>query len=137
MKSDLTTKKVVAALISKNNLRDEFLFVMPTKDWAGFNGYYHIPAGHVEKSESSEAAMVRELREELGVEAKILKKLATTGGDFDDVIVDWFECSIVPEEDFTLQEDEIKEARYFSRNELNTINIWPATKKLFDNHVLK
>lgn len=63
--------EVVAALI----FRDEQLLICQRKDNAPFPLRWEFPGGKVEKGESHEMALRRELREELGIEVGDLKQV--------------------------------------------------------------
>lgn len=61
-------------------LRDDKILVFKRKRFdveeGGFLEYYSIPGGGVEMGESVEDACVRELKEEMGIDIKLLKKVA-------------------------------------------------------------
>lgn len=54
------------------NDRGEFLLIRDR------NGYWVFPKGHIEPGETPEAAAVREVREETGIEAQVVAPLGTT-----------------------------------------------------------
>ena len=45
--------------------------------------YYVIPGGHIEKGESQEQALIREIKEETGLDVKISKKLWSLENSYD------------------------------------------------------
>ncbi len=59
--------ELVAGILMKNG---RFLVEKRRLDDEADPGYMEIPGGHVDKGESLEEALKRELREELGIEAK-------------------------------------------------------------------
>jgi 8-oxo-dGTP diphosphatase len=50
-------------------------------------GKWEFPGGKLEKSESAEACIVREIREELGVQIRIIKKLAECSHTYPNKII--------------------------------------------------
>jgi len=38
---------------------------------------------------------------------------------------------------FEFDKEELKDARFFTRKEMEEINLWPATKVLFENYIFK
>ncbi len=94
-------------------------------------GHWEFPGGKIEKNESPEQALARELNEELGIEAEVgALKLASshTYGDtgimilFYEVLVWKGEPKAVPH----------MELRWIEPSELKTLNIPDANKKILD-----
>ncbi len=84
----LTT--VVAAIIQ--NSHGEYL-CCKRGDWKSAPNKWEFPGGKPEPGESLEEALVREIREELGVEIKVLRQFdRTTTGEIDLVC---FVCDLV------------------------------------------
>jgi len=71
-KNQLSCRICVSALI--HNQSDEVLLVK--KSYGIFKDFWTLPEGYAKKSEMPEQALVRELKEELGAEARIGSLLA-------------------------------------------------------------
>ncbi|MFO0725055.1 MAG: 8-oxo-dGTP diphosphatase MutT [Myxococcota bacterium] len=65
--------RVVAGLLE----RDGCVLVDQRKAGTHLEGLWEFPGGKLEPGETPEAALVRELREELGVEARVVAPVAT------------------------------------------------------------
>ncbi len=64
----------VTAFIVKNN---RLLIVRKSKSELFLSGYYEMPGGKVEFGESTEDALLREIKEETGLRIKIIKPYST------------------------------------------------------------
>ena len=90
-----TTIRVVAAVVQ----RDELYLVTQRRSEAVLGGLWEFPGGKVEAGETDEAALHRELRERIGVDAVIGKQLAerhTAYPDYDVTLV-LYTATIDPE----------------------------------------
>lgn len=84
---------VVAAIIRRNDR------ILITKRLGNVHlaGMWEFPGGKVEAGESLPAALVREIREELGIEISVAQKFITIEHDYPSksVCLHFFNCSIV------------------------------------------
>jgi NAD+ diphosphatase len=80
-------------------------------------GRFSILAGFVEPGESAEAAVVREVAEEVGIEVTDVRYVASQPWPFPQSLMLGFVARAVGTE-LRVDEDEIEEARWFSREEL-------------------
>lgn len=67
-------------------------------------GEWHIPGGSVESNEADEAALIREIREEAGIEVKVGKYIASHLTPTSKKEARWYECfslnnKIIPGDD--------------------------------------
>lgn len=126
--------KVVVGVISRqsDSGQKEYLLVSSAKDFGEYTGFYYPPGGHVEDGEDIEAALLREIEEELSLKATIIKHITITPGDVPDQETHWYECTV--EGDMTI-DPELRDARYFSQNEIETGKVWPATQKVFKDYI--
>lgn len=131
-------KKVAVGIISRKNVENtfEYLLVSSKNDFGDFSGFYYPPGGHVEHSEEPEKALIREVYEELGINIVSFEKITETDSDVKDQITYWYKCEVDSYE-FKIDDVEIAHAKFFSRDEMKNINIWPKTKEFFDKYIFK
>lgn len=127
-------KKVAVGVIARQSesSEPEYLLVSSAKDFGEFTGYYYPPGGHVEEGESPEAALQREIQEELCLNAYMVRQITISPGDVRDQETYWYECTI---EGTMRMDSSLRDARYFSRAEIENGKIWPATQKVFQNYI--
>lgn len=96
--------------------------------------WYELPGGKIEKNETSESAAIRELKEELQVDIKILRTLGIKSfieGDHAMTYV-WFLSEIKDNQSPTIGEpDKFSELKYIAFAELNKTNLSPNMKNFF------
>lgn len=126
---------VVVAVITKE-LGDKvaYLLISSKKNFGEYTGYYYPPGGHMEDGETEEETLIRELNEELGLQIKPIEKITTTGGDVKDQVTHWWRWEIVGGE-LHKNDLEIADANFFTQEQMKTMNIWPATKKFFEEFI--
>lgn len=121
------TVHVVAAYIEENDK------VLLDRRKAGTHlaGTWEFPGGKVEANEPEEAALARELREELGVEASIGNEIARVHHAYEDfdLILALFEATVVAGEPRAVA---VAEIAWFDRRQLRTIEMPPADRPLID-----
>lgn len=125
---------VVAAIIVKPGEAPAYLLVSSKKDFGDFSGYYYPPAGHIEDGEEELVALKRELVEELGIKILRAEKITDTKGDVKDQTTSWYLCN-VDSYDFTINNQELRDAGFFTEQEMMQMNIWPATQNVFDRFI--
>lgn len=126
---------VVVAIIQKKETPTSYLLVCSKKDFGEFTGYFYPPAGHIEEGEDDETALRREVQEELGVNIVSAKKIIDTEGDIANQKTSWYLCD-VDSYDFTVDKEELRDAEFFTEEDMKKMNIWPATKSVFERYVL-
>ena len=116
-------------------LKDGKILLILRKNNNEYNGIWSNPGGKVEEGETVEEAVIREIREELGIGVKIVRKLS----DYYDYknneiygIYPGYEVRIVYGEPEIKEPNKIGEIRYFSLDEL-PINIAAWTKQFVDD----
>lgn len=128
-------KDVVAAIITQKNAggENEYLLVRSTENFGRYTGYFYPPAGHVESGENKQTTLIRELKEELGLEIQPVKQIDQTPGDVPDQTTYWWLCDIIDGE-VRINSSEIAEVGFFTREQMAQMNCWPATKSFFVAH---
>lgn len=127
---------VTVAIISRQNKNDqeEFLLVASKRDFGEYTDSYYPPGGHLEDGEDEVDGLKREIAEELGVEIEIFEKITETSGDVAGQITSWWRCEIVTGE-IKINEEELQDAGFFTREEMKNLKLWPATKKFFEKYI--
>lgn len=124
---------VVVGIIIKNNPLS-YLLVRSKKDFGEFSGYYYPPAGHLEGKETEINALKREIKEELGVNIVDAKKINTNASDIKNQKTIWYICNI-DSYDFNVDYSELDDVGFFTKDEMTSMKIWPATKDVFEKYI--
>lgn len=99
--------------------------------------YWGFPKGHLDKSESSKEAAIREVKEEVGLEVEVVDKIGQSSymfqanGEKIFKIVTMFLMKAKKEE-LTIQDLEIQEAKWVDSKEALNILSFPNDKKLLE-----
>jgi len=129
--------KVVVGIIVKKDIEDSYLFVSSKTYFGKYTGYYYPPGGHVEESESEVDALKREIKEELTIDLLKAEKITDQiESDVKDQKTVWYLCE-VENYNFEFDKEELKDARFFTREEMKELNLWPATKTFFEKYIFK
>lgn len=104
-----------AVIMAVRDSRDRLLLARNTN----FRGRFHsVLAGFVEPGESLENAVAREVAEEVGVLVEEVEYVGSQPWPFPRSLMLGYRAWVTGSVELTLQEDEIAEARWFSREEL-------------------
>lgn len=123
---NMKTIRVVAAVIRHNG-----------KIFATQRGYgewkdgWEFPGGKIENGETSEAALKREIQEELDTEISVKERIDTIGYDYPKfyLSMDCFWCEIVSGK---LELKEHEAARWLTKESLDSVDWLPADKALIE-----
>ena len=126
---------VVVGIIKKDNPLS-YLLVSSKRDFGEYSGYYYPPAGHIEDGEDELTALKREIKEELGLNVVKAKKIADTMGDVKNQKTSWYVCE-VGDYNFILDNQELKDAGFFTQKDMESMKIWPATQEVFKKFIFK
>lgn len=124
--------EVVAAIIHKGNC-----YLATQRGYGDFEGMWEFPGGKIEKGESREDALKREIKEELDVEVKIEKFLCTVDYDYPNfhLTMHCYHCSVG---DGVIKLLEHLSAKWLTKDELKQVEWLPAdvevVKRLLSNH---
>jgi 8-oxo-dGTP diphosphatase len=121
---EMTTVTVSAAVVE----RDGRFLVTRRLDGTHLEGYWEFPGGKCEAGETLEACLLRELREELAVDATVLREILTTTHAYPDRSVElrFFACDLHGEPRPQLGQD----MKWITRDELRTLSLPPADAEL-------
>lgn len=122
----MKTVEVVAGIITD---KASGKILATERGYGEFLGKWEFPGGKIEPGETREAALVRELREELAIDVKIEKFIGTVEYDYPKfhLTMHMFLCTIANGEP-TLREH--MAARWLSRKELADIDWLPADREI-------
>lgn len=131
-------KQVAVGLLSRvrQDGRPEYLLVRSKKDFGEFTDAWYPPGGHIEEGEDEKMALTREIKEELGMDVTPVEKIAESPGDVPNQVTHWWKCQLLTA-DFTVDQSEIDEARWFTGEEMKEAKLWPATEAFFESHIFQ
>ncbi len=114
--------EVVAAIIQRDGL-----VYATQRGYGEWKDWWEFPGGKVEPGESREAALIREIREELTVEIQVEQRLCTVEYDYPTfhLVMHCYFCKLASGH-LTLLEHEA--ARWLSPQELDAVEWLPADK---------
>lgn len=101
------------------------------RGYGAYKGYWEFPGGKREAGESGEEAVIREIREELGIQIAVDSLLGTIEHEYDDfhLVMDCYICHIV-EGRITLAEHEAM--RWLSADGLDSVSWLTADMKVLE-----
>ena len=123
----MKTIKVVAAIIKQDDK------VLATQRGHGeFKDGWEFPGGKVEEGETTEHAIVREIKEELAADIVVISKLTTVEHDYPTfhLSMDCFWAKLAEGTDIKLLEHE--SAKWLEINDIDSVGWLPADIKVVD-----
>ena len=122
----MKTIRVVAAVIHKNGM-----IFATQRGYGAYKDYWEFPGGKIEPGETPEAALIREIKEELNTTISIERFLTTVEYDYPEfhLSMDCYWCSIL-EGNLDLIEHE--SASWLSSNHLHDVNWLPADLQVIE-----
>ncbi|OHO33342.1 8-oxo-dGTP diphosphatase [Corynebacterium coyleae] len=115
------TIEVVGAVIAQ----DGRIFAAKRGKGKSMAGFWEFPGGKIEPGESPQAALARELKEELRIEAEVGEFVVTTRHDTGDVVVELstYICELVSGTPILTEHEEV---RWVAANKLSDLTWAPA-----------
>lgn len=126
----MKTIKVVAAIIC-DSLKEKTKIFVTARGYGEFKGQWEFPGGKIEEGETSEEALVREIKEELETEIRVGELMHTVEYDYPTfhISMDCFWCEVI-KGDLVLKEAEY--ARWLTKDTLYDVQWLPADIILLD-----
>ena len=123
----MKTIEVVAAII----IKDGKVFATQ-RGYGEWQGWWEFPGGKIEAGESPEAALVREIREELDAEIEVGGLLETVEWDYPKfhLTMHCYICSLVSE---FMHLNEHEAAAWLTRETIHSVKWLPADEGLIQN----
>ena len=127
----MKTIRVVAAVIKSINEKGEPVIFATQRGYGEFKDGWEFPGGKIEKGETPQEALKREIREELDTEISVGELIDTIEYDYPTfhLSMDCFWCEIV-KGDLVLKEH--KTARWLDSKSINDVEWLPADIKLVE-----
>ncbi len=119
--------EVVAAVICKDGE-----YFATQRGYGEFEGMWEFPGGKIEPGETPEAALRREIQEELGIGISVGKLLCTTDYDYPSfhLTMHCYLCSITSGQ---IELREHKSAKWLSAATLGEVDWLPADKEVIES----
>ena len=116
--------EVVAAIIQRDGA-----YFATQRGYGEFEGMWELPGGKIEPGERPEAALQREIQEELGIDITINRFLCTTDYDYPlfHLTMHCYLCKIKSGE---IELREHKSARWLTAETLDSVEWLPADKEI-------
>lgn len=128
------SRVVVAVIQQEFDGEMKYLLVSSRRDFGEYTGSFYPPAGHVEQGESDMEALAREVHEELQLELDQIQPLAETSGDIEGQETIWFLVTVRSSQ-FTLDNEELVEAGWYTKHEVMLLALWPMTRYIFETYI--
>lgn len=124
--------KEIAAIIFENDKGEFLLYLRDNKPTIPFPNHWDLIGGHVEEGETPEQALVREVKEELGLELRDYKFYrrfeCLTGDAYENIKYIYTGRINIPIEEITLYEG--VRPQYFSREEIPNVKFANILKEI-------
>jgi 8-oxo-dGTP diphosphatase len=117
----MTPVKVVCGIICK----EDQVFIARRKSGKTLEGFWEFPGGKLEKDEAPEAALVRELLEELGMQVSVIDYFGSSVYDYDTFSIELiaYNCKFISASYLLTDHDEFV---FVKPAELSNYKIAPA-----------
>jgi 8-oxo-dGTP diphosphatase len=97
-------------------------------------GAWTLPGGHVEPGETLQEAIVREVHEETGISARVVRELGVVAVEAEGFSYEVHEHAMVPEgsQPPPRPADDVADARWFSLDDLRGLDLGPAVHEVIE-----
>ena len=121
----MKTIRVVAAVIKAMNEKGEEIIFATQRGYGDLKGGWEVPGGKIEEGETSQAALQREIMEELDTEIAVGELIDTIEYDYPTfhLSMDCFWCEII-KGDLVLKEHEA--AKWLTKEKMDSVEWLPA-----------
>lgn len=118
--------KVVVAVIEQDGN-----FLVGQRNDGPYDGKWEFPGGKVEKNETYEEAIIREIREELSLEVQVKKHLFNLQYEYPEYLLEliFFSCSIMSGD---IKNNVHKDVKWVKRDDLNKLDWLEANIGVLD-----
>ena len=119
--------EVSAAIIIKDNK-----ILITQRGYGEYKDFWEFPGGKLEKDETGETAIIREMKEELDADIEVIKYLSTIEHDYPSfhLIMHNYLCRFKNNYIKLLEHESMK---YVSIEELDSIDFLPADRKIISS----
>ena len=127
----MKTIRVVAAIIRSVNENGEQIIFATARGYGEYKGWWEFPGGKIEKGESPQQALVREIREELTAQIEVGELITTIEYDYPEfhLSMDCFWAKVISGR---LELKEAEDARWLTDEELDDVRWLPADCELIE-----
>ncbi len=123
--------RVVAAVIQKNDNDIQKIF-STARGYGEYKGWWEFPGGKIEKDETPQQALIREIREELTAEIEVGELIRTIEYDYPEFHLS-MDCFWATVKSGHLELKEAEDARWLTKDELKDVKWLPADLKLIED----
>lgn len=131
MQSKIKTLPVVAALIFRTSPQGTRSVFATQRGYGEWRGFWEFPGGKIESGETPQAALAREIREELATQISVGEKIATIEYDYPTfhLSMECFACEVVSGK---LELLEHENAAWLTAENLRSVKWLPADELILD-----